>query len=188
MKRRAYALFPIAILGLLAALTFWLQRAVHLESPLRKPADRHAVDFVVENFTLRKLDPAGKLLYQLGAERMVHYADEENTEVHRPDLTYLGNPPAMNLTARRATINKDRTVVDLREDVRAVREASGKEAELVITTSQLTVFPEQETATTPEPVRLTQGRSVLTGVGMDVDNKVRTFALRSQVKGTLYPR
>ncbi len=188
MKARPYSLFPLMVLGLLAGLTFWLQRAIQSERGPQDVKGRHEVDFVVENFTARKLDPQGNPMYTLAAKKMLHYSDDEGTEVTQPRLTYFGDPPPMHLSARSALINKDRTVVDLRDDVQVVREAAEREAELVLTTTQLTVYPDDEIASTKAAVRIVQGPSVLTGVGMDMDNKVRTFKLHDQVSGLFHLR
>lgn len=188
MKIRTYSLFPLMVLGLLAGLTFWLQRAIQSEREAPKDKGRHEVDFVVEDFVARKLDPQGNLMYTLAAQKMLHYADDEDTEVIQPRLTYFGDPPSMHLRSRLAIINKDRSVVDLRDDVQAVREATAQDPELVLHTSQLTVYPDEEVASTKEPVKIVYGPSVLTGVGMDMDNKVRTFRLHDQVSGTFHRR
>lgn len=188
MKPRTSSLFPLMVLGLLASLTFWLQRTILNEREPHSVKGQHEVDFVVEEFTARKLDAHGNLMYTLAAQKMLHYSDDEDTEVTQPRLTYFGEPPSMHLRARSAVINKDRTVVELRDDVRAVREASATEPELVLTTTQLTVFPDDEVASTKAPVKIVQGLSVLTGVGLDMDNKVRTFKLHDQVSGTFHLR
>jgi lipopolysaccharide export system protein LptC len=52
----------------------------------------------------------------------------------------------------------------------------------------LTVQPDAGTAFTNSPVEITEDRSWVKGVGMQVDNNASTFVLQSQVTGMSYPR
>ena len=47
----------------------------------------------------------------------------------------------------------------------------------------LHVLPEKNIARTDRAVTITEGRSVLSGVGMEFDESARQFALFSQVRG-----
>jgi lipopolysaccharide export system protein LptC len=65
-----------------------------------------------------------------------------------------------------------------------VREADRGRSELRIQTEYLKIVPDRDLAHTDKPVIITEGRSRLTGVGMEINNKTRQFALLSQVRGT----
>jgi lipopolysaccharide export system protein LptC len=47
----------------------------------------------------------------------------------------------------------------------------------------LTIRPDDEKGFTKSPVRITQGKSWLTGVGMQVNNNTQTYVLESQAIG-----
>jgi lipopolysaccharide export system protein LptC len=79
----------------------------------------------------------------------------------------------------------DAREVELVDDVRAVREATRTDPEIVFTTSHLTVFPDDEVARTSAPVTMVQGASVIRGVGMEADNKTQIYQLLSQVNSTI---
>jgi hypothetical protein len=55
MKDRFASLFPLAMLVLLAALTFWLNRVIQGDNP-RGP-QRHDPDYWVEHFEVRRFNP-----------------------------------------------------------------------------------------------------------------------------------
>lgn len=185
---RSSSLFPLTVLLLLVGLTTWLQHATDVETPRNDGKLRHDPDFIAENFTVRQLDASGKLKYSLKATKMLHYADDESTDVSEPRLTYLDRPPPLHLQARRANISKDGKIIDLHEDVFGRREPDGNDSEMTFTSSRLLVYPDDELARTTAPVTLTQGHSVIEGVGMDADNLHRIFTLHQRVTGTFYPK
>lgn len=186
MRPRSYSLFPLAILTLLAGLTFWLERATRIDEPPRDGKLRHDPDFIVDNFTTHTLDAQGKLQYSLVAEKMLHYADDESTEVTQPRLTYFGRPERMFLSSKRANVSKEGHEVVLIGDVRAVREATRKDPEMVVTTSELSVYPDQDFAATDKPVKIVQGKTVVHGVGMELDSAAQVYKLLSNVRGIIY--
>jgi lipopolysaccharide export system protein LptC len=182
----AQALFPLLILTLLAGLTFWLEHTSRVVEEHNDGRYRHDPDYTVDNFTLRRLDAQGKLEYSLVADAMLHYPDDDSTEVIAPRLTHVGRPQPMHLSAKRAHVSKDGNEVVLYEDVRAVREATAKDPEVVVTTSQLSVYPDRDFAVTDKPVRIVQGQSVMNGVGMEIDQKNMVYKLLSNTHGTIY--
>jgi lipopolysaccharide export system protein LptC len=186
IRSRSYTLVPLIALLALAAGTAWLERVSRVEAPRNDGRSRHDPDFVAGNFTLRQLDEHGKLKYALAADSMVHYPDDESTEVSEPRLTYLAKPPPMTLSARRATISKDGKVVELMDDVRGERAPGPASAPVTFKSSTLTVFPDDEIARTASPVTLTQGRSVIHGVGMEADHLNLLFKLHDRVRATIH--
>ena len=184
MKDRAAALFPLAMLVLLAALTFWLNRVIQGDTP-RGPL-RHDPDYWVERFEVRRFDVDGRLQHTVVAEKLMHFPDDDTTIVTAPHLTYHRQPPT-EIFARSATIGRDGKEVDLIDDVRIVRRgADGKSAATVLTTRTLKVFPDDERGHTDDPVLITQGKSILNGKGLDIDNRSGMTVLRGRVTGTLH--
>lgn len=188
MRPGAYSLFPLAVLALLAALTFWLDHATRFDDTKRDGKNRHDPDFVIEKVVGRKYGPDGKLLEVLLADRMTHFPDNDTTEVVNPDMTYLRNEPPLHLRSRFGILGKDAQVADLRDNVFGWRDAAADAPAMTFSSSQLTVYPDQEIARTDVPVKFTRGKSVMTGVGMDLDNKLQILSLHSQVKGSFEPR
>lgn len=189
MKTRGYSFFPIVVLAFLAALTFWLDHATRFDEGKRDGKNRHDPDFYVEKLTGRRFGEDGRLVNIMTADRMTHFPDDETTDLVMPNVTFFrpGSPP-LHLRSRRGTLSKDGEVADLRDNVYGWREPEGDVPLMTFASSQLTVFKEQEIARTNVPVVLTRGKSVMNGVGMDVDNKVSILRLHSQVKGTIEPR
>ena len=186
MNHRSTSLLPLAMLVLLAALTFWLSRLIEGDKP-RAPL-RHDPDYIVDRFEVRRFDTGGKLQHTLSGDKLVHFPDDDTTVVSAPRLTYHQTAPT-EISARAAHIGRDGKEVDLVDSVRVIRHAaSGDAAPTQIDTRSLTIFPDEEKGLTRETVTITQGRSVVRGHGMEIDNRTGLSVLHGRVKGTLYSK
>lgn len=185
MKDRAASLFPLVMLLLLAALTFWLNRVVQGDNP-RGP-QRHDPDYWVERFEVRRFDVQGRLQHTLVAEKLLHYADDDTTVVTAPHITYH-QPPLSEISARMAYIGRDGREIDLVDDVRVVRQSAFRSSPpTVLATKTLKVFPDDEKGRTSDPVAITQGKSVIIGSGgLELDNRSGISVLHGHVTGTLH--
>lgn len=185
-RLRTSDLFPLAILTLLAALTFWLEHATRPEVSGPDGKLRHDPDFIVDHFVARTLDAQGQLRHSLTAQRMLHYPDNDTTDVTDPRLVYFGQEQPMRLSSDRAEVSADGKKVTLLGNVTAVRDATATDPAVVLTTTAMTVLPDLEQASTDKPVRIVQGQTVVTGTGMELDNKARVFKLLADAHATLH--
>jgi lipopolysaccharide export system protein LptC len=183
--RHAGSLFPLLLIGVLAALTFWLQRVSEGPAGDRSGRNRHDPDFIIDNLSLRTFGSAGQLQHTLKAERMMHYPDDDTTTVAAPRVMFHSTPPTQ-LSADRALVSKDAVQVRLERNVRLVRGGRDGSLPLEAATERLDVVPDLETASTDVPVTITQGRSVVTGRGLVADNKTRQTMLFGPVRGTIH--
>jgi lipopolysaccharide export system protein LptC len=188
VRPRAGTIFPIALVAILAALTFWLERLVQGPDGPLPPRDPGTPDFMIDNLKATKMDPAGHAEYSLAAAKMVHFPASDLTEVSEPRLVqWRADAPPVRVSAERGTVSGDGKELHLRGDVVIVRESTPGRGALRVETSYLQVIPDAEIARTPEHVVITQDSSRLEGVGMEFNNKSREFALRSLVSGTYQP-
>lgn len=185
---RWHALYPVVMIGLLAALTLWLSRAMNFE-PVRQDGKlRHDPDYFVDKLNGKRFDDQGKLQYSLVADHMVHYADDESTELTNPRVLHLGRGTPLRISASRADVSKDGKVVTLKDDVRLVREPTRDKPQMTLTTTTLTVLPDDEFATTEAPVTITHGNSVVHGTGFEYNNITAVAVLKANVRGVLQPK
>jgi lipopolysaccharide export system protein LptC len=183
MNRNFGAWATLGLLGLFAALTYWLAQVVEPPPPKRDGSTRHDPDFIVENFSALRLGEDGQPRFTLAAVKMTHYPDTETTEVERPHFTrFSREAPPLHVLAQRGTITRDGEHVYLRDDVRVIREARGERGELVVTTSFLHLQPEKELAMTDQAVTITDRHTQITGVGLKLDAKARHLKILSRVK------
>jgi len=188
VRPRAGSLFPVALVAMLAALTFWLERLVEGPDGPLVPRDPGTPDFVIDNLKATKMSPDGRAEYSLAAEKMVHFPALDLTEVEQPRLVqWRTDAPPVRVSAVRGTVSGNGKELHLHDDVVILRESAPGRGELRVETSYLEVIPDAEIARTPEHVVITQDGSRLEGVGMEFNNKARELELRSLVSGTYRP-
>ena len=187
MKRdRAFSLFPLLLMLTLAAASFWLERAVQAPEHDKSGKLRHDPDFIADDFGITKMDASGKPEYILSAAHMLHYPDNDSTDIVTPRLVQRhDNDAAIVIHADRGTVSKNGEEASFYDNVVVVREAALGRDELRVQTEYLQIVPDRDLARTDKPVIITEGRSRLSGVGMEFNNKTRQFALLSQVRGTI---
>ena len=180
------ALFPLLVLAMLTAFTFWLEQATRGDSNGPNPNLRHDPDFWIDELVLRRYNLDGSIQHTLKASRMTHFPDDDSTEVKEPRVVYFRDGTTTTLTARLAWMDKDGQHVRLQDEVRVVRtEPLGNAT--IIDTSLLNVAPDDEYAQTDAPVTISQGRSVMHGTGgLEVNNKTGLAILNGPVFGTVY--
>ncbi|HYT14801.1 MAG TPA: LPS export ABC transporter periplasmic protein LptC [Burkholderiales bacterium] len=183
MKTRAAHLLPLVLMLLLAAMTLWLQYAVQEGAGGEGGARRHDPDAIIENFTVNRMDASGKPRYTFSAPKMLHYPDDDLAEVLYPRfVSQVDGGGNLVASASRGTVNGEGEKASLYGNVVIVREATPERGELSARTEFLQMLLEEGIARTDRSVTLTEGRSVVTGVGMTVDNDKQQFALRSRVR------
>lgn len=184
MKDRAASLFPLVMLLLLAALTFWLNRVIQGDNP--HGPQRHDPDYWVDRFEVRRFDIDGKLQHTVVADKLLHYPDDDTTVVTTPHVTYHQQPPS-EIFARMAFIGKDGKEIDLVDNVRVIRHSAETDSPpTMLETRTLKILPDDEKGHTDDPVVITQGKSIMNGSGLDIDNRSGMTVLRGRVTGTLY--
>ena len=184
MRARVTHLLPLVLMLFLGALTLWLQYAVLGDSGGDAKRAGHDPDVVVENFNVQRLDESGKLRYTFSAPKMVHFSDDGSAEVLYPRIVQRAEDGGdLVATANRATVNRQGEEAFLYGNVLVLREATPERPELRARTEFLHLLAEEGVSRTDHTVTITEGRSVLTGVGMVVDTNKHQFMLQSQVKG-----
>lgn len=129
MKHHAMSIFPLAMLLLLAAATFWLSQVIQGRNP-RGPL-RHDPDYWAEQIVLRRFDISGTLQHTLVAEKLVHYPDDDTTIVTEPHLTYH-KLPLIEVFARMGYIGRAGKEVDLVDEVKVIRHGATDDLPLTV--------------------------------------------------------
>ncbi len=185
MKRGA-TLFPLVLAGLLAGLTFWLERLVSSQATLPDGRQRHDPDMIAQNAVQERFDSTGKRQYVLHAGRMAHFPDDDSTQVETARLEHYGQPETLSISSDKAEISSGGQQVVLTGNVRGKRAASRDIPEYTFNTTRITVIPDEERAHTDQPVHMTRGESVLDGVGLEVD-QINGLTVVGAARATIYP-
>ena len=186
MRPRTGRLFPVALMLFLALISFWLERVVELGDFNGNRPKRHEADYSVDDFTMTQTNREGAADTTLSAVRMVHFADDETTELEAPHLVERRkNDPPLEIVARLGKVDRDGNTVQLIDDVVATRAGTPERSELRLRTRFMEINIPDEIGSTPEKVVITQGESMLEGIGMIFRNQTREFELHAKVRGTL---
>jgi lipopolysaccharide export system protein LptC len=116
---------------------------------------------------------------------MTHFSDDGSGEVLYPRLVQIAEDGGnFSATANRGTVSRQGEEAFLYGNVVILREATPQRPEFRARTEFLHVLAEQGISRSDQTVTISEGRSILSGVGMVVNNKKQQFTLQSQVKAT----
>jgi lipopolysaccharide export system protein LptC len=188
VKLTTTRVFPLALMLSLALLTFYLERMVREEdtTPAKR---RHDPDYVITNFTATTFDAEGKPLSVLSAARMLHFPDDDTTELHAPRMVQTKpKEPRMTVSAERGAVSANGEEIFLYDNVVLVREADDERPEARLTTSFLHVLRERSLVRTDREVMIVEDTRSLSGRGMEYNSESRVFTLMADVRGRFEPK
>jgi lipopolysaccharide export system protein LptC len=181
-------LFPLALMLSLALLTFWLERTVR-EDETKPPTRRHDPDYIVVNFTTTTYNRDGVAESTLSAERMLHFPDDDTTELHGPRVVQTKpSEPRITVSAARGQLSRDGDEIFLYDNVVLEREALAERSAVRMTTSFLHIVRDRSLVRTDRPVEIVEEGRALSGRGMEYNNQSGTFSLHADVQGRYLPK
>jgi len=184
VKPSSTRLFPLLLMLTLALLTFWLERLVRVE-PLAQAPRRHDPDYAIERFALVEYSREGAPVSTLSAAKMLHFPDDETTEVLAPRAVQTKPGQArLTLSADRGTLSQDGSEMLLYDNVVMLRDNSAGQTDSELRSNFLHVISARSLVRSDREVLISeQGRS-LVARGMEYDNLRGQLELHSQVRGT----
>ncbi|BAU72646.1 LPS export ABC transporter periplasmic protein LptC [Metapseudomonas furukawaii] len=179
--RTALILTPIA--ALLIALGYWNIRPESFMDRPQAAGGDNAIDFYVENGKSTQFQEDGKLHYEMTATRLEHIKATDVTLLTKPDLLlHRGTAYPWHVQSERGEVGPEGKQVELIDQVRVARtDAKGRPT--ILTTSRLTVFPDQEYAQTQQAVKIDAANGVTTAQGMKAYLNDSRMILQSNVRG-----
>lgn len=186
MKTFGSVAFPLALVALLAALTFWLERAANPEDPARKALMRHDPDSIGSQIDVRRFDVSGGLKQVLLADTMTHYPDDNSVWIVKPQLTYYRGRKTTQLFANTAQVSHDDKQIFLSGNVRLINQPPEDRLATILKTDALTVFPDDDIAQGNSRASILHGDNIVSGDSIHYDGKSNITILAGRVKGTFY--
>lgn len=186
----ARVLFLLALLGITAAVGWWVRDQIHTAERDQARADAPtAPDYYMENFTVRAMNPQGTLRYTLAGTDMLHYAQDDHADLTAPHATFhRPDGPPYVLEAERGRISSGGEQVDLLGRVEIDRQAGRVNRPLHVITRDARVFPERDYVESDEFTIIRSDRSHIEGTGLRAWLDERRMRLLSQVTGTYEPQ
>lgn len=172
----------LPLLGLLGA-TYWLSLQAQPDPTLPDGGMRHDPDSIVDNFSAIKLNEQGTPYFTMRATKMLHYPDNDSTTLDAPLITLLADGRAPLLaSAKTGTILGKGDEMFLQDDVKVLREANDQHDQFAMQTEYLHIIPDQDVMRSDKLVTLTEARTTVRAIGMEMNNKTRSIKLLSQVR------
>ncbi len=176
--------FALIVLALLAALTFWIDRAVQPPQPKRDGSTRHDPDYIIENFSSSRADRFGNPRFSLAGVQMRHYPDDDSTDLVQPVFTQFSlKKPTTRIEGQRGLVSSNGENIYFMDNVKIVRAATRSKGELTVLTEYLHIIPERDFVETDKPVTILQApRTVIHAKGMEYYKKEGLLKLFGNVK------
>lgn len=182
---RARSWLPILPLIGILAMTYWLDQQAKPETETGDRKQQHTPDAIIDQLQAVTLNQEGTPRFLMSAKKLLHYADDDSTELVEPNLTaQTAARPDVHMTALKGTLSSKGDVIELFDDVEIVRKASKSRGELSIKTDYVKVVPDAETAETTHAVTVDEDNNHLSAVGMELDYRAQTLKLLSRVKAS----
>ena len=116
---------------------------------------------------------------------MQHFPDDDTSTVTAPEIRYHQVQP-IRITAEQGLLARNDEQIQLVGRVLIERMGRPGGTAMLIQTRELTIFPQEERATTHSAVSITQGATHASGSGLDVDNKNGIAVLHGRVAATIH--
>lgn len=187
---RLAAIVSLVLLAGLGLFTFYLAQVADRGRPARaeRPVAADEPDYFVERMALLTMNERGLPSYRLEAQRLQHYPADDRTEFEEPVMVSLDpERPRITVTANRGRLVDGGEQALLHGNVVITRAATANAAPMKAETEFAVVLPERDLVRTDWPVTVLQGGNVLTGVGMELDNRARRLRVDSQVRAVVQP-
>ena len=184
MNQRSSNVWSLLPLLLIAGLSFWLDSSVapdnHGNGPLR-----HDADYWVDNFSVKRFDRDGQPLNTLFGQKMTHFPDDDTTLIANPKVTFF-RQPTVQLSAVSGLIGNDGKEITLTDNVHIRREGIGGALPLEARTQKMVLYPDNEEMRANSHVIITQGKSIVSGSAMLINNKTGISVLNGPVTATFH--
>jgi lipopolysaccharide export system protein LptC len=181
-------IFPLVLAAALAGLTLWLEHTVRREAGVHPSLRRHDPDYVVNRLALTRYGADGSVEAVLAAAMMVHYPDDDSTELIAPRMVQTKpDEPRLTASASRGTLSHDGEEVFLYGDVHLVREDAGRSSQTHMRTDFLHVVHARSLVRTDREIVITDERRRLAGRGMEYYNDSGRLVLHEAVRGRFEP-
>ncbi|WP_126453397.1 LPS export ABC transporter periplasmic protein LptC [Sulfuriflexus mobilis] len=168
MNLRLLAL--IVVLLSLASASIWLQEEGKQgdEDPAQKQAkQRHVPDYYMDNFEMTTMDDLGRPSSLLISDKMLHYPDDDSTELNMPTMTlYRETGKPWIVRSDRGWVAADNKLVLLSGNVVIDRHSGPDNRPVKLLTERLRIHPKTDFAETDQPVTMLSEKRKTTAIGM----------------------
>ena len=173
----------LVILLTSAVLTGWVLERFDDDKRVTRKTQDHDPDYYMENFVRTAMDAEGLVKDRLRADFMVHYPDDDTSELVQPRMEiYNGADEPWHVAAERAWVGSGNDVVLLYGEVEIWRAGAGGGRRLEVLTRDLRVLLHEDYAETDQPATIRGRTTVVKAVGMRANFGLNRIELVDQVR------
>lgn len=145
-------------------------------------------DAFMENVVAVIMNKQGMPALKVFTPQMVHYFQNDATTITKPHvIVYRDSPEPWHINSDYAVAYKGTTQINFQNHVVINHLADVSNPKTVLQTSSITVFPDQQLATTRQPVVIEQPDTIVHGVGLLANLNDGTVKLLSAAEGQYAP-
>ncbi len=187
--RTPLLLAVVLCIGLIG--TIWFQSNTGQDPALANlPSGSHTPEWFGRNVMSIKMNVDGTPQYQIWAEMLTHYGDDNTTDLIQPrfqQFAQADNEDVWLLESEKGRIfHGDKVMevirLDLWQNVYLSRPELSKQTPFNMTTSTIAIFPAKSFATTDQTVLLTQPGHTMQGKGMELFFDSKELKLLNDVR------
>jgi len=164
----------MGILLALAATSFWLKGVVDGSQHPGITLARHDPDLIVYSFLAHQLGTNGQLRQTLGANRMLHYPDDDSSIYEDVELKSFdeGQPPMSVRADHGERLPHSELVTFSGHAVLTRFGVTSEDPSYILKTDVLEIFPNQKQGRAPGPVIIDHGLDHLEADNMTFDENI----------------
>lgn len=184
IERRRLTTLALAVALVAVGLLAWQLR--RKTAPLPEVVARS--DYVLWDFTLVALNEKGDEAFTVVAPRLERDPKGKTLTLTTPAFTFPDRKQGRwTATSRSAWVGPKASEVRLLDEVMLVGPSPKRGDPPSFSTDRLSVFPDEDRASTDSVVTVRHGRSILSGQGLRADMQAKRFQLLKDVKGRYAP-
>lgn len=178
----------LAAVALIAALTWWAQGRVKTgEGPLRLQAPA-VPDYFMDDYSILVTGEDGRPRYRLSGRRLAHLPEDDSGVLTRPILQIFPREgPVWTIEAESGWVTGGGDEVQLHGAVRIDQPGDAATTPLRLETESLALRPQENIATTDDPVLAVSPGARVNGSGMYADLNAHRIELLAQARGVYDP-
>lgn len=195
LLRMTVDLMPLILVALLALTSWWLVRSTPDVGETKPPPSPTEPDYYMQDFRIRAFNKDGRLTQNISGEFGEHIPEGDQLRISKPHSFSLDKNGIETVAiADRSVSDSKGNDIHLYDNVRVVRtdptpDPQGKpHLPVTLEGNYLHLVNRQEKITSDQPVRITQGKDVLTGDSLDYTSQNRTVTVDGRVRATIQPR
>lgn len=173
---------------IIALFSLWLVWHFVLSLEFSAPTNPNYPDSFAKNVHVMVMDKHGKPQYEFSSPIIYHYLINDRTDFSLPNvILYQENQSPWNITADHGEAFEGDNKITLWGRVFFHQPASSTNQETNIQTELLFLYPETQTASTPEFISAVQPFASVNGTGMTLNLNTHQLDLLSNVHGMYFP-